>query len=87
MNKDELRNKFYDHDFACNYPWFYTNHFWWKWDKGGEETGFTMKNNRYAVPYDVWDSVICDLDKAYRAHLAKFKKNKQEGKEDDSSNK
>ena len=31
--------------------------------------------------------LFCDFDKAYRAHLAKVEKNKQEGKEDDPSNK
>ena len=87
LTKDELRNKIYDHDFACILSMVYTDDFWSKWDKDGEEAAFAMKKNRYAVPYDVWDSVICDFDKAYRAHLAKVEKNKQEGKEDDPSNK
>ena len=30
---------------------------------------------------------MCDFDKACRAHLAMVEENKQEGKEDDSSNK
>ena len=46
-----------------------------------------MKKNRYTVPYVVWDSAICDFDKAYKTYLTKIEKNKQEGKEDDPSNK
>ena len=33
-----------------------------------------------SVPFDVWDSAICDFDKAYRAHLANVVKNIEEGK-------
>ena len=87
MTKDELRNKIYYHDFAYIYPWFYTNNFWSKWYEDDEEAAFAMKKNRYAVSYDVWDSAICDFDTAYRPHLAKVKKSKQEEKEDDPSNK
>ena len=39
------------------------------------------------MPYDIWDSAICDFDKTYSVHLAKVEKNKQEGKEDDPSKK
>ena len=81
LTKDELRNKIYDHDFACNYPWFYTDHFWSKWDKDGKEVDFAMKKNRFAVSYDVWDLEICDFD------TAKVEKNKQGRKVDDPSNK
>eukprot|EP00122_Pirum_gemmata_P000388 Pgem_evm4s340 len=42
---------------------------------------------KYSDPFDVWDSAICDFDKAYRAHLAKVAKNVEEGKHDDPSNK
>ena len=50
LTKDEQRNKICDHDFACNYTWFYTDDFWSKWDEYGEEAAFVMKKNRYAVP-------------------------------------
>ena len=86
MTKDELGNKISDDDLACNYPWLYTNDFWLKWYQDDEEAAFVIKKNRYTLPYDVWDSVICDFDKADRAHLARNEKNKQ-GKEDDPSNK
>ena len=46
-----------------------------------------MSKSRSVVPYVVWDSAISDFDKAYRTHLAKVEKTKQEEKEDDSSNK
>ena len=39
-----------------------------------------VKKNRYVVPYDVWDSAICDFDKAYRAHSAKVEKTNKKGK-------
>ena len=87
LTKDELRNKIYDNDFACNYPWFYTDGFWSKWDEYREVAAFAIKKNRFEVPYDVWDSAICDFDKTYRAYLTKVEKNKQKGKEADPSNK
>ena len=36
LTKDELRNKIYDHYFACIYLWFYTNDFWLKRYEDGE---------------------------------------------------
>ena len=50
LTKDELCNKIYNHDFACNYPWFYIDDCWSKWDEDGEEMDFAMKKNRCAVP-------------------------------------
>ena len=58
-----------------------------KWYEDGEEAALAMKKNRYAVLYDVWDSAICDFDKAYRTHLVKVGKKSKEGKEDDPSKK
>ena len=55
LTKDQLRNKIYDQDLACIYPWFYTDNFWLKWCEEGEEAAFAMKKNRHAVPIGVWD--------------------------------
>ena len=46
-----------------------------------------MKKNRYTLPYDVSDSVICDFDIVYRIYLVKVEKNKKEGRKDHPSNK
>ena len=41
----------------------------------------------YTIPFDAWDSAICDFDKAYRAHCVKVTKNIKKGKIDDPRNK
>ena len=52
LTKDQMRNTIYDHDFARNYQWFYTDDFRSKRDEGGKEAIFAMKKNRYVMPYN-----------------------------------
>ena len=87
MSRQDLRDRFKSKEFALANKWFYSSKFWTRWDDKGEDAALAMIKNKYSVPFEVWDSAIADFDKAYRAHLAKVKKNRERGKENDASNK
>ena len=86
LNRQDLRDKFKTIEFAKKYKWFYTKKFWDVYEKDGIDKALAIKG-KYTVPLSVWDTAISDFDKAYRAHLAKRNKNKDQGKENDPSNK